>query len=217
MGLNLKEQAGPLPVGAWIAVVAGGLGVGFLGRRKRQQPTAQPTAQPIDSAPISGFRPAIQESSNAVPNAMTYKTNDEWAKGAINALIGHGYDPATATNAINFYLYPSSDHSTSAQEAAAIGAAILYVGSPPSLPSTFIKTIPSSITPVTAPTVTPGVAPQNYVWANLPGGNRGIWNRAWAAANGAFGTRDVSSSEVAQALKDYNGRIPGDLNKGALL
>jgi hypothetical protein len=56
-------------------------------------------------------------------------TNTDWARAAINALIGHGYDPGVATQAISSYL---AGGTLSSQLQAALSDAIRYAGAPPS-------------------------------------------------------------------------------------
>jgi hypothetical protein len=48
--LDLSKQVGPLPLGAWLAVVAGGLGIAWYTRRNT---TADP-APVVDTSGING-------------------------------------------------------------------------------------------------------------------------------------------------------------------
>lgn len=101
MAINLKEQVGPLPLGAWIAVVAGGVGIAWFTRRSGGSP------QVVED---TGGTPGVGEGGSwtaVVPPAIapavggeTFNTNEDWARAAIDWLIAMNYDPAISQSAI---------------------------------------------------------------------------------------------------------------------
>jgi hypothetical protein len=128
--MDMGKQIGPLPLGAWIAVVAGGLGIAWYTKSKN---AATPVAQdntggvpgvgvgaPADWTPITSTTPT----SPAGPT-----TNEEWATLAINWLIAQGYPPNVADSAIRKYI---AGEKLSVQEYTLVGLALIAKGSPPS-------------------------------------------------------------------------------------
>jgi hypothetical protein len=149
----LTQQIGPLPGGAWIAVVGGGLAIGFLGRRNR---TAAQAAVPATTAQDQSSQGAVQYvgpgtgvTSMGTPRAAT---NEEWASQAVGYLIAKGAVASRATNAISHILFPDSANPTSPEDSAIYNMAVAGVGPPPILPSqAFIPDAPGA---VGAPTFT---------------------------------------------------------------
>jgi len=212
---TLKQPAGPLPVGAWVAVVVGGLGVGYMARRRPKAAAAgpaTPAAGGVGPADGYGYGPGVYggssvaaTGSSALPATRSYSTNDEWGQAAISALIGHGYTPTVAANAVNSYLYPNSDHPPTVQETAAIGAAILYAGSPPSLPSTYIAAPPST-TPVAPPTWSPHLRASSLV-TDVNGnavGTTATYDQSSGIASGTF-TGDTAGNLVSAVYNFVTG------------
>lgn len=150
----LTEQIGPLPGGAWLGVVGGGLAIGFLGRRKR-------TASAAAAVPVPATTAQDQSSQGAVTYAgigtgvttmgtPKYATNEEWAAAAVAYLIGRGTLANRATNAISHILYPDADNPTSPEDSALYNMAAAGVGLPPSLPGqAYIPDAPSATPPLT--------------------------------------------------------------------
>ena len=136
---DLGKMVGPLPLGAWVAVVAGGLGFAFYTRRQTATNAAPAVVEDTSAVPGVGTGgsgmwtdltpPALGSSANQdVAPAIT--TNDEWGRAAINWLIGMGYNPATSDSAIRKYL---GMESLSASEFALVTAAIGHLGATPQL------------------------------------------------------------------------------------
>lgn len=125
-GIDLGKQAGPLPVGGWIIVVAGGLGIAyFINRGQAESATQQPLVDPgVGTGLIpagAGFQP---EEGGQEPE----QTNQQWGVQALNHLIGQGHDPATSDNAVRKYL---SGEDLTLTENSLINLAILALGAPP--------------------------------------------------------------------------------------
>lgn len=127
--MDLKQQVGPLPLGAWIVVVGGGLGIALYTRRA---PAAAPTIVEDTGNPAGvGTGPgwiAVPPPSTAPAGPANPTTNEEWGRLAINWLIAQGYDPAVSDSAIRKYL---ETQSLSNQEYSLLQAALRQFGSPP--------------------------------------------------------------------------------------
>jgi hypothetical protein len=135
--LDLSKQVGPLPLGAWLAVVAGGLGIAWYTRRNT---TADP-APVVDTSGINGVgdgsvggwantTPAATQTSNPV-----VQTNEAWAVQAINWLIAQGYPSTVSDSAIRKYINATGNKSI--QEWSLISLVLTHFGSPPNpLPPT---------------------------------------------------------------------------------
>lgn len=129
MAIDLKEQVGPLPLGAWIIVVGGGLGIAWYTKQSQPPPTVvEDTSNPPGVGEGPGWI-AVPPPSNAPPVTDTSPTtNEEWGRLAINWLIAQGYDPGTSDSAIRKYLEVQS---LSLQEDALLKVALRHFGSPP--------------------------------------------------------------------------------------
>jgi hypothetical protein len=156
VGVDLKEQIGPLPLGAWLAVVGGGLGIAYYSRRAGVSATppqvVEDTSNPAGVGQGPGWIAVPPPSSGpAAPAGPT--TNEEWGRLAINWLIAQGYDPALSDSAIRKYL---ETQELTVQEYALLQAALRQFGSPPvPLPSPpSAPKIPGPVV-VTPPVVAP--------------------------------------------------------------
>jgi hypothetical protein len=135
----LKEQIGPLPAGAWLAVVGGGLAIGVVGRRRKATAAA---AVPVPAVGASnaaggGIYGGSLTGTTAVgtPKAGTV---EEWIRQATDNLIGRGFVADKVTNALNHVFYPSADHPPTTDDTAIYNAATIAVGAPPTLPSGYL-------------------------------------------------------------------------------
>lgn len=132
---DMGKMYGPLPLGAWLAVVAGGLGIALYTRRDNSTYVAE---EFIDTSGMPGVGtggsgigwtpvgPPSTPPDDAVQGPP--ETNDEWARRAINYLIAANYDPATSDSAIRKYI---GGESLSASEFALVNVALGKMGSPP--------------------------------------------------------------------------------------
>lgn len=149
IGETFKHKLGPLPVGVWIIAVvvifyvvskrktgtaaggqqtdpAGNVGTidpqsGYVyGSSQDQAALAQQNSGSLGSSPGSGSTVANQ-----------YTSNSDWARAAINLLVGAGIDPTEANTAIEQYI--SSQQLTPKQQAD-VNFAIQSLGAPPDPP-----------------------------------------------------------------------------------
>lgn len=164
-GPDFGKQIGPLPLGAWVAVVAGGLGIAYYTRKSGAKPVPvvveDTSGTPGVGAGASGFinaSPITVDNSPAAP-----ATNEEWAVKAINYLIAKGYDPNVADSGIRKYLEATQ---LSLAEYALVRIALASLGSPPvPLPAPPPPPDPPAppITPVTPPPPAPVQPPTQTV------------------------------------------------------
>jgi hypothetical protein len=127
-GLDLGKQVGPLPLGAWAAIVAGGLGIAWYTRKST--PVNVPVNDTSGNTGVGGGAGwiAVAPPTESIGGAGKPTTNEEWAVAAINYLVHGGKDPAAADLAIRKYL---ESQSLSVMEKAMISEALLYLGSLP--------------------------------------------------------------------------------------
>lgn len=136
---SLSKMVGPLPIGAWIVVVGGGLGIYLY--TKRQNTAATPTLDNSTGAPgadTSGTPSEFIQTSapDSTDVAGPPQDNDAWGNLAINYLIAQGYDPAVSDSAVRKYLVSDK---LSAQEYTLVTLALRHLGATPELlpPPTF--------------------------------------------------------------------------------
>jgi nucleoid-associated protein YgaU len=154
--MDLGKMYGPLPLGAWVAAIGGGLGI-MVYTKRQSASTAAATAgsvpltdangNPIDTSGGVGAGGSGQWTDLTTPTntsvAPTPTTNDEWQVAAINYLIASGYNPTQADAAIRAY---ASGATPTISQWALVNAALAKLGSlPQPLPST-------GATPPTTPT-----------------------------------------------------------------
>jgi len=146
---TFKHKLGPLPVGVWIAAFV--VIYIVLERRKKpagggQQTDPAGNVGPID--PQTGYvygssqdQAALgQQSGGSLGSssgsgstlAGQYTTNADWARAAINLLVGAGIDPTEANTAIEQYI---SSQQLTPQQQADVNFAIQSLGAPPDPPN----------------------------------------------------------------------------------
>jgi hypothetical protein len=153
---DMGKMIGPLPLGAWMAVIGGGLGIAVYTRRQNQQaPITDPDLMPEDTGTTPGvgvgggpgwvdLNPPPPAGGEAKPT-----TNEEWARQAIDRLVGDGYPPAVVNSAITKFI--NEQGTPSAQEYTLIQVAIRKLGSPPvpvNGPTPPVPTLPPAPKPV---------------------------------------------------------------------
>lgn len=146
---TLKHKVGPLPVGVWVAafvviylVVRGrksssGAGgqqtdpAGNVGAIDPKTGYVYGTSQ--DQAALSGQSSGGGGSGSGSGSTVAgqYTTNAEWARAAINLLVGAGIDPTEANSAIEQYI---SSQQLTPQQHADVNFAIQALGAPPDPP-----------------------------------------------------------------------------------
>lgn len=107
VGSGLKKQVGPLPVGVWIAIIAGGLLIAYYFNKKNG---ASSSSQPqVDT----GGNPAVGTGlvSAGIPGGVTTPNpstqpvdNAGWLSLAEAQAVRDGYNPVTAAGALNTFL-----------------------------------------------------------------------------------------------------------------
>lgn len=101
MALDLSKEVGPLPLGAWIAVVAGGLGIALWSRNQGDTGVeiAEDTGsqEGVGTGEVGGW---TETEPKPDTGPLTISNNDEWGNQAIAWLIAQGYDPAWSYSAI---------------------------------------------------------------------------------------------------------------------
>lgn len=174
-GLDLGKQIGPLPMGAWIGVVAGGLGIAwYVNKNAGSSPAPQSGDGLTDPGSGAGGGQFLDSPPQTNPPAASgYETNDQWARAAILFLLSEGKNPNTATLAISRYI---AEQPLNNEENALVGLAIGKLGPPPFLPINPPDQPPSTTPPPTTipppPSTTPPAAltaPGNLrTWGNGP-------------------------------------------------
>ena len=141
---------GPLPVGAWVAVVAIGGGLAYYGWKHNVGAgnTSQNTSGIDPNVGVGGGGFDTVNPPASTPTDTSPITNEEWAVKAINWLIAQGYNPAVSDSAIRKYLAVASNLST--QEYVLVSLALQHLGSPP-------QPLPPSDQPIS---ITPEPPPQ---------------------------------------------------------
>lgn len=138
MALDLGKQIGPLPLGAWAAVVAGGLGIALYTRNSGGSDTPQVVEDTSGDAGVgeggSGQWVNTNPPAATGSGTVTYESNEAWGQAAVNFLISQGYSPALASSAITKALAGGIDidgHKMSIQEWSLWSIALAKLGSPP--------------------------------------------------------------------------------------
>lgn len=169
MAVDLGKQVGPLPLGAWIVVVGGGLGIAWYTKRSgtAEEPQIDTSGQPgVGDGSVGGWVPqAPVTGTQGVEQVPT--TNEEWAYRAKQVLIAANYPPTTVSSAIDKYI---NGQTLSVAEFAMVGIALGKVGPLP-------QTLPTTPDAPTQPNAEP--------WKNPPapaaGSGRGYgWYKAVA-------------------------------------
>jgi LysM repeat protein len=163
---QLGKMIGPLPVGAWIAVVGGGLAFALYQRNKGNVDLTAPGEldnTSVDSGVGLGGVPAGYtytggDAGDDPTGSQPITDNITWATNAVNALVASGYDAAAAQTAISNYI---NGGTLTLQQWAMISLAIARVGAVPDPPTT--QNNPPATKPpgstVTPPKATPVFKP----------------------------------------------------------
>jgi hypothetical protein len=145
------KKVGPLPMGVWIAVIAGALGLAYYLNRSGGMLSAssdnQQLPQPeISTAGVAGVgRNAAGWSYSPPPptkNPTKQKitTNNEWGQAAVKYLISQNYPPNLADSAVRNYL---GGQELTSNEQALIAEVLKKLGEPPELVATHPKPPPN--------------------------------------------------------------------------
>lgn len=135
MAIDFGKQVGPLPLGAWVVVVGGGLGIAYWSYRQNSGgPTEveDTSGTPgVGDGTVGGFIPTQPAPSDDGLPETVVDTNEAWAVRAINWLIGKGYPPNVSDSAVRKYIAGEPFSSFSVQEYTLIGIVLGKWGSPP--------------------------------------------------------------------------------------
>jgi len=158
--LDMGKQVGPLPLGAWVVVVGGGLAIAYWqysqGSGSDEPEIVEDTGSPegVGEGPGWTYVPPNVDDSDSVE----YESNEQWGVAAVNWLTAQGYNAATSNNAITKALAGGVDidgNKMSIQEWSLWSLALVQFGSPP---------YPVSVSPPTSvpgPTNPPKPPPNN--------------------------------------------------------
>lgn len=149
-GMNWSKPIGPLPTGAWAAIVVGMIGLAYWNRKQAAATAAAPAPTDTSATPgvgVGGWiaTPTPLNDPSTVSNSPT--TNGDWAQQAITWLIGQGYDPVISDAAIRNYI---NGQSLNTQQQAIVSVALKHFGAPPEAMSP-PNTNPSPISDPTPP------------------------------------------------------------------
>ncbi|HVI71470.1 MAG TPA: hypothetical protein VM656_08300 [Pyrinomonadaceae bacterium] len=151
MAVDLGKQVGPLPLGAWLAVVAGGLGIAWYTTRTGKQ--APIPVEDVSGVPGVGVgAPAAWTPITGTPpdgQQQAITTNEQWTNRAISWLIANGYPPVQSDSAVRKYITGTR---MSVQETTLIGIVLVAIGPPP-------QTLPPAEEPDPQPDPDPAPAP----------------------------------------------------------
>lgn len=149
MGTNLGKQIGPLPLGAWVAVVGGGLALGYIANKRMG--SGEDTQDTIPTDPnsdvgVGGGQFIYEEPSTVSPGSEVENTNQAWGVKATNYLVSLNINAVDADNTIRKYL---SSMQLTVSERAMVNLAIIRFGAPPEplSPTDDVPTGPPSTPP----------------------------------------------------------------------
>jgi hypothetical protein len=198
-GIDLGKQVGPLPLGAWVAVVGAGLGVALYTRRQSQG-AGDPTVVE-DTSGVPGVGTGVNgmwTDVTPVPPSDTptvYADNDAWGRAAIDRLIADGYPSAQVYSAITKALAGGvGDNQLSVTEFAIWARALVLMHTPPT---------PVGV-PAPSPTGPPGTTPPP---TTKPGLKYVVQIHQIARAEGSralikrFSSRSASATQIEVALR----------------
>lgn len=208
---DLGQMVGPLPLGAWIGITAGGLGLAYVANRGRGgKPAEEPSAPQFHypSTPITSG-PTNLNPIPSTPNVMPITENGEWIRAAIPRLVSQGVSPIKAQQCLSAYVegaIPTGDPNGCSK---IIDAAIIAVGPAPMAPvNQFPLTKPAPVKPPTVPQPA-GRTPVLYWFGSAVYLTDAVRRTQWG----------LTPAEVARYKKRYRlvgtwphspgGRVPG--------
>jgi|SRR5882724_398041 len=139
-GIDLGKKAGPLPLGAWVAVVGGGLAIAYYFNKKNAAKAT--SVQTTESGVGLGGQFATVAPDTSTSTGTT-DTNEDWRKRVTNYLVGLGYPATVADAAVRKYI---TGQALNIQEQAMINEALIKFGVPPEPISGPPNTGPAAVT-----------------------------------------------------------------------
>lgn len=170
-GVDLGKQVGPLPLGVWIVVGAGGLGLGYVINRNMAKNAATATQTPdtqlTDTGVGVGGGQFQYDPIQTIPDDnATPETNQTWGNKVVSWLIAKGMTATNADNTVRKYL---SALPLSQSEKSMMDLALTHFGPPPEpLPPVDQPEPPSApvkVPGVTGLTATAGPRRVTFRWA----------------------------------------------------
>lgn len=134
--IDFGKQIGPLPLGAWIVVVGGGLAIAIWQRNAGKEPVVVEDTSAdagVGEGP-GGLIPINPQTPPTDSDKIEYQSNEAWGQAAINWLIAQGYSPGLANSAITKGLAGGVDiegNKMSVQEWSLWTLALQQLGAPP--------------------------------------------------------------------------------------
>jgi LysM repeat protein len=132
---DLGKQIGPLPLGAWVAVVGGSLGYMFYSRSRGSNDAPIEVAAGPDlgvglggMGAVGGYSPTDGGVNAPASPVATIDTNQAWSQQAFNWLVGTGADGGIVDTALRNYL---DGRSLSTQQQGLISQALSKFGQTP--------------------------------------------------------------------------------------
>lgn len=152
--LDLSKKVGPLPLGVWIAVIGGGLTIGYIVSNRKDK-SVEPAPQILaETNTGTGGAQLIYDPPQIQPETPIEETNFSWGRKAATWLIAQGYDPGISENTIRKAL---NSLDLTIQEQALWNLVLTKFGVPPE-PLAPVN-IPVTPPPITTPPVTPPTSP----------------------------------------------------------
>ncbi len=137
LDLDLGKMIGPLPLGAWVATIGGGLALMAYTRRQSTDIVTAPveemvsgnTEPGVGDGSVGGWVPTYPSTGTGDDSVSgDPDTNEAWGRMAINGLIAMNYNPSVSDAAIRKYLEGAK---LSASEYALVTIALGKYGAPP--------------------------------------------------------------------------------------
>lgn len=230
----LKTKLGPLPIAAWGAVF---LALYLYMQYRQKQSAGTSSTGTLD--PATGFVAGSVQDQNALAGqgglgggnqdnsassqagsgsttAGQYATNADWARAAVNYLVGLGIDPTTASQAVQQYL---SSQTLASDQQGDVNLVIQALGAPPTLPVP-TQTNPTPLPGVGGGTVNATNPPTGLALATIVSTLHTMslkWNRA-ANATGytiSYGLSPDATGNQTSAPGNQPGITIGNLNPGS--
>lgn len=107
---DLGQQIGPLPLGAWVAVVGGGLGIAYVTSRNRSSnndPIYVNDTSGVPGVGVGGVGAYSSTDGGSTPVTavgQTITSNAQWGDQAFTFLVAMGTDAAVVDKAVRDYL-----------------------------------------------------------------------------------------------------------------
>lgn len=184
MAVDLGKQYGPLPLGAWIAVVGIGAGIAWYARNQGDDPTVVEDVSGVPGVGQGGSGGWVDMTPPGSTTPAGPTTNEAWAIAMTKWLIAMGYEPVKSETAVRKYLNGAK---LSAQEFTLVSLAMAVIGPPPQALGVIPDDPDEPDTP-TPPTPTPTKPELFYLEGSSPA--------VWALANGPSGGWVETNSQL---------------------